>query len=96
MLVYDGYGYVENRQSSKNIFWRCSRYMKYHCRARVVTSKDPNSNEIRILDHKHTHGPANETVRYILQLDDSDFSEKVSKIDDEEEDREWVVESQEF
>lgn len=55
MLIFNGYGYVENRQSSKSIFWRCSQYMKHQCRARVVTSKDPKSNEIRVLDHEHTH-----------------------------------------
>lgn len=40
MLVYKGYKYVENRQSSRHIFWRCSRYVKYKCRATLVTTKD--------------------------------------------------------
>lgn len=56
MLVFEGYSYVENRQSSKRVFWRCNKYMKFECRARVVTSKlDPN--EIRILARSHTHPP---------------------------------------
>lgn len=58
MLLYDGYGYVENRQSSKNIFWRCARYRKHQCKARVVTSKDASVDEIRVLDHLHSHPPA--------------------------------------
>lgn len=40
MLNYMGYKYVENRQSSKHVFWRCSRYVKYKCRATLVTTKD--------------------------------------------------------
>lgn len=59
MLVFEGYGYVENRQSTKNIFWRCNKYMKYQCKARVVTSKICDG-VIRILDHMHTH-PATQT-----------------------------------
>ena len=55
MLIYNGYRYVENRQSTKNVFWRCSRYVKYGCRATVVTSKPPNDLTIRISGSPHTH-----------------------------------------
>lgn len=55
MLIYDGYRYVENRQSARNIFWRCSRYVKYSCRATVVTTKHPNEYPIRQSDIMHTH-----------------------------------------
>ncbi|XP_055385183.1 modifier of mdg4 isoform X12 [Condylostylus longicornis] len=55
MLIYDGYRYVENRQSQKNIFWRCSRYVRYGCRATVVTSKEGDSITIRIAGQPHTH-----------------------------------------
>lgn len=57
MLIYDGYKYVENRQSAKNIFWRCSRYVKHHCRAMAVTTKEV-SHESPVIRHtgpKHTH-----------------------------------------
>lgn len=56
MLIHDGFKYVENRQSKKNIFWRCSRYVKYECRAVLVTSKDPNVYPIRKTGTSpHTH-----------------------------------------
>lgn len=58
MLIYNGYRYVENRQSHKNIFWRCSRYVKYGCRATVVTSKvNDEAITIRIAGSAHTHDP---------------------------------------
>lgn len=55
MLVYAGYKYVRNRQSNKNIFWRCSRYVKYGCRATVVTSKDQFNVSIREAGTPHSH-----------------------------------------
>ncbi|CAD6994043.1 unnamed protein product [Ceratitis capitata] len=56
MLVYNGYRYVENRQSHKNIFWRCSRYVKYGCRATVVTSKlHDDVSAVRVTGAPHTH-----------------------------------------
>lgn len=57
MLIYGGYRYVENRQSTKNKFWRCSRYVKFGCRATVVTSKQPNEVTIRVAGTAHSHGP---------------------------------------
>ncbi|KAL9893470.1 modifier of mdg4-like isoform X16 [Glossina fuscipes] len=57
MLIYNGYRYVENRQSHKNIFWRCSRYVKYGCRATVVTSKVNDDVSIRVAGSPHTHEP---------------------------------------
>ncbi|XP_062556478.1 modifier of mdg4-like isoform X25 [Armigeres subalbatus] len=57
MLIYDGYKYVENRQSNKNIFWRCSKYVKFGCRATCVTSKNPNECPIRLAGSAHSHGP---------------------------------------
>lgn len=53
MLVYDGFKYVVNRESQKNVFWRCNRYVKYGCRAGAVTSKI-NDHTIR-LTHLHSH-----------------------------------------
>lgn len=58
MLLHEGYKYVENRQSNKNTFWRCSRYVKFGCRASVVTSKDPDDYPpIRITGNPHSHAP---------------------------------------
>lgn len=70
MLVFGGYGYVENRQSTKNVFWRCNKYMKYQCRARVVTSKVCDG-EIRILDHLHTHPATLHGNKYNSLMDSS-------------------------
>ncbi|KRF78288.1 modifier of mdg4 isoform X15 [Drosophila virilis] len=56
MLIYNGYRYVVNRQSLKNVFWRCSRYVKHCCRATLVTSK-VNDVTLRIAGSPHTHGP---------------------------------------
>lgn len=62
MLIHEGYKYVENRQSNKNTFWRCSRYVKFGCRASAVTSKDPDEfPPIRISGAPHSHGP--ETIK---------------------------------
>ncbi|KAM7363404.1 modifier of mdg4 isoform 14-T14 [Cochliomyia hominivorax] len=61
MLIYNGYRYVENRQSHKNIFWRCSRYVKYGCRATVVTSKINDDVSIRVAGSPHTHEPEMKT-----------------------------------
>lgn len=55
MLIFQGYKYVENRQSSKNTFWRCSRYVKFGCRATVVTSKNSESYPIRTSGPPHSH-----------------------------------------
>ncbi|KXJ73922.1 hypothetical protein RP20_CCG014749 [Aedes albopictus] len=57
MLIYGGYKYVENRQSNKNVFWRCSKYVKYACRATCVTSKSPSECPIRLAGNAHSHGP---------------------------------------
>lgn len=57
MLIYGGYRFVENRQSTKNKFWRCSRYVKYGCRATVVTPKQPGQIAVRISGLAHSHGP---------------------------------------
>ncbi|XP_058451131.1 modifier of mdg4-like isoform X18 [Malaya genurostris] len=57
MLIYDGYKYVENRQSNKNVFWRCSKYVKFGCRATCVTSKNPADYPIRLAGSAHSHGP---------------------------------------
>lgn len=57
MLIYDGYKYVENRQSNKNVFWRCSKYVKYACRATCVTSKNPSDCPVRLAGNAHSHGP---------------------------------------
>lgn len=75
MLIYEGYKYVENRQSAKNIFWRCSRYVKHHCRAMAVTTKEM-STELPVIRHtgpKHTHGPEQLT---------EDELEKIFKLED--------------
>ncbi|XP_016935346.4 modifier of mdg4 isoform X14 [Drosophila suzukii] len=56
MLVFEGYRYVVNRQSLKNVFWRCSRYVKHSCRATLVTSKIQDVT-LRIAGAPHTHGP---------------------------------------
>ncbi|XP_018790322.1 PREDICTED: modifier of mdg4-like isoform X15 [Bactrocera latifrons] len=62
MLIYNGYRYVENRQSHKNIFWRCSRYVKFGCRATVVTSKlHDDVSAIRVTGSPHTHDPEMKT-----------------------------------
>lgn len=53
MLVYDGFKYVINRESQRNIFWRCNRYVKFGCRAGAVTSKTVDQT-IR-LTHIHSH-----------------------------------------
>lgn len=55
MLVYEGYKYVSNRQSTKNTFWRCSHYVKFGCRASVVTSKE--SSTLRHAGAPHSHPP---------------------------------------
>lgn len=56
MLIYAGYRYVQNRQSVQNRFWRCSSYVKYGCRARVVTSKCLAEPTIRRAGSWHSHG----------------------------------------
>lgn len=55
MLVFDGYRYVTNQNSAKNIFWRCSHYVKFNCRASVVTTRDMAS--IRHAGTPHSHEP---------------------------------------
>lgn len=56
MLNYGGYKYVQNRQSTKNIFWRCARYVKHGCRASCVTAKHSTSEHlIRRSGTAHSH-----------------------------------------
>jgi hypothetical protein len=64
MLIFEGYKYVENRQSKKNHFWRCARYVKHGCRATLVTSKHLNVTPlIRQSGHDHSH-PTEMLARY--------------------------------
>lgn len=55
MLCYEGFRYVTNQNSTKNIFWRCSHYVKFGCRASVVTSKDMTM--LRYAGAPHSHEP---------------------------------------
>lgn len=55
MLVYEGFKYVVNRESQKNTFWRCNRYVKFGCRAGAVTSKDGHGDPTIRLTHDHSH-----------------------------------------
>ncbi|XP_017081879.1 modifier of mdg4-like isoform X12 [Drosophila eugracilis] len=73
MLVFEGYRYVVNRQSLKNIFWRCSRYVKHSCRATLVTSKIQDVT-LRIAGAPHTHGPEVNSMDLTTDLLD-DFPE---------------------
>ncbi|XP_058057606.1 modifier of mdg4-like isoform X30 [Anopheles bellator] len=58
MLNIGGYKFVQNRESTKNIFWRCARYVKYGCRASCVTSKDvTNEYLVRLAGSSHSHAP---------------------------------------
>lgn len=53
MLCYEGYRYVANQSSTKNIFWRCSHYVKFGCRASIVTAKDMTM--LRYAGAAHSH-----------------------------------------
>lgn len=55
MLVFEGFKYVVNRESQKNTFWRCNRYVKYGCRAGAVTSKVESGEPTIRLTHQHSH-----------------------------------------
>ncbi|XP_070506003.1 modifier of mdg4-like isoform X18 [Chironomus tepperi] len=69
MLIYDGFKYVINRESQKNTFWRCQKYVARSCRAGAVTSKGNNSEEQTIrLTHTHSHSPEKFSP---YELDDS-------------------------
>ncbi|XP_058130359.1 modifier of mdg4-like isoform X20 [Anopheles coustani] len=58
MLNFSGYKFVQNRESMKNIFWRCARYVKYGCRASCVTAKSAAGDYmIRLSGAPHSHGP---------------------------------------
>uniref|UniRef100_A0A182Y4F5 FLYWCH-type domain-containing protein n=1 Tax=Anopheles stephensi TaxID=30069 RepID=A0A182Y4F5_ANOST len=58
MLIFSGYKFVENRQSKRNIFWRCARYVKHGCRAACVTSKNgAGTQSIRLTGLAHSHPP---------------------------------------
>uniref|UniRef100_A0A182SQT0 FLYWCH-type domain-containing protein n=1 Tax=Anopheles maculatus TaxID=74869 RepID=A0A182SQT0_9DIPT len=58
MLIFSGYKFVENRQSKRNIFWRCARYVKHGCRAACVTSKNSaGAQSIRLTGLAHSHPP---------------------------------------
>lgn len=59
MLCYEGYRYVTNQNSAKNVFWRCSHYVKFGCRASVVTSKDMSM--LRYAGSQHSHLPDRST-----------------------------------
>lgn len=80
MLVYDGYKYVTNRESLKNVFWRCNRYVKFGCKAGAVTSKHEQSSSPIRLTHEHSHPKEDGT------MNDSDVKEyEIVAIEDTEE-----------
>lgn len=66
MLVFAGFKYVVNRESQKNVFWRCNRYVKFGCRAGAVTSKASSEPIIRLT---HTHSHPTEKVREIPDME---------------------------
>jgi FLYWCH zinc finger domain len=64
MLVYDGYKYVTNRQSAAHVFWRCSRYSKFKCRATMITGKQQTL--IRYKQRQHTHAEEKFSAKQVL------------------------------
>jgi FLYWCH zinc finger domain len=69
MLVYDGYQYVTNRQSANHIFWRCSRYTKFNCRATLVTGKTKPL--VQFKQKQHTHDKENFTKSVLVGATDT-------------------------
>ena len=85
MLVHDGYKYVTNRESLKNIFWRCNRYVKFGCKAGAVTSKHEESALPIRLTHEHSHPKEDATLNYadvkeyeILAIEDTDHKSTIT------------------
>lgn len=72
MLVHDGFKYVINRESQKNIFWRCNRYVRHECRAGAVTSKTIET--IR-LTHSHSHSREKFTSDELMKAESSSKDE---------------------
>lgn len=81
MLVYEGFKYVVNRQSQKNTFWRCNRYVKYGCRAGAVTSKGDKEQTIRLT---HTHSHPKEKTTNDLEYFKPDEIYEVEKFDEQD------------
>lgn len=74
MLVYGGFKYVVNRESQKNTFWRCNRYVRHGCKAGAVTPKADGESSIR-LTHVHSHPAENiskqelDTIRSTMKFE---------------------------
>lgn len=85
MLVYDGFKYVVNRQSQRNTFWRCNRYVKYGCRAGAVTSKGDAKDQTIRLTHVHSH--PREKIDYEYHYKNEEFFETRKYEDPSEQER---------
>ena len=52
LLIYRGHEYLKFRENLNNIYWRCSKNRKFHCRASITTSK---TNEVIRKNDNHSH-----------------------------------------
>jgi FLYWCH zinc finger domain len=60
LLYYQGNTYTPNSkvfEGQKTRSWKCGLYYKAKCRARVVTSDQPNRPSFRVAVAQHSHAP---------------------------------------
>ncbi|KXJ73923.1 hypothetical protein RP20_CCG014750 [Aedes albopictus] len=55
MLMYNGYGFIKDRQTAKTCNWKCSLFRRMKCRGRAITKIADGKHMMRITHEKHTH-----------------------------------------
>lgn len=54
-LVVDGYIYIQDTQSRHKQTWRCSKFLKYKCKARAATRIFHGVERVHVTNPYHCH-----------------------------------------
>lgn len=62
-LYVDGVPYVKHDVQNSRTYWRCCRYKKGGCKARVITNADGNISKVVISEHNHDIEDAKKEIK---------------------------------
>lgn len=64
-LMYNGYTYTKDRQTSTSCNWRCSLARQSRCRARAITKELDGTEFVRLSGSDHTHDTESDTYSIV-------------------------------
>lgn len=56
-LVVKGYAFIRNKTTAERLYWICAHTKSKKCRARLVTPKDENVQQLILKNVVHNHKP---------------------------------------